>query len=177
RGQTGPDDSAAIAVALSIYAIGLPAFVLQKLLQPLYFARSDTKSPFRFAVWAMIVNAVLAFGLAPWIEWLAPAIAATISAWIMIAQLGWGARKFGDTAKFDSRLRKRLWRIVASSIVMGAALWFLWIMLIPWLGSPGWRYLALAVLITLGSLIYFAVARLTGAFGMSDLREASRRSP
>lgn len=175
RGQTGADDSAAIAVALSIYAVGLPAFVLQKLLQPLYFARSDTKSPFRFAVWAMVVNGALAFGLAPFIEWLAPAIAATVSAWVMIAQLGWGARKFGDTAKFDARLRKRLWRMVASSIVMGAALWALWILLIPWLGTSGWRYLALAALITSGCLIYFAAARVTGAFSMSDLKQAARR--
>ncbi|TCL08590.1 putative peptidoglycan lipid II flippase [Shimia isoporae] len=177
RGETGADDSAAIAVALSIYAVGLPAFVLQKLLQPLYFARHDTKSPFRYAVWAMLVNAGLAFGLAPFIEWLAPAIAATVSAWVMIAQLGFGARKFGDTAKFDSRLRKRLWRIVLSSALMGTALWFLWIVLIPWLGSPGWRYLALAVLILMGALIYFASARITGAFAMDDLRKAARRAP
>ncbi|MGR3637740.1 MAG: murein biosynthesis integral membrane protein MurJ [Shimia sp.] len=175
RGQTSADDSAAIAVALSIYAIGLPAFVLQKLLQPLYFARSDTKSPFRYAVWAMVVNAALAFGLAPFIEWLAPAIAATVSAWVMIAQLGFGARKFGDTAKFDTCLRKRLWRIVFSSALMGAVLWMLWIVLIPWLGSPGWRYLALTMLIVAGGLIYFAVARVTGAFSMSDLRGAARR--
>ena len=29
RGATGPDDSAAIAVAVAIYGLGLPAFVLQ----------------------------------------------------------------------------------------------------------------------------------------------------
>ncbi|WP_093322281.1 murein biosynthesis integral membrane protein MurJ [Shimia haliotis] len=175
RGETGADDSAAIAVALSIYAIGLPAFVLQKLLQPLYFARHDTRSPFRFAVWAMVVNAGLSFGLAPFIEWLAPAIAATVAAWVMIAQLGWGARKFGKTAKFDARLRKRLWRIVACSVVMGAALWWLWIALIPWLGSPGWRYIALTVLVAGGAAVYFAMARLIGAFSKSDLKQAARR--
>ena len=43
-------DSLETALALAAYGLGLPAFVLQKVLQPLYFAREDTRSPFRFAL-------------------------------------------------------------------------------------------------------------------------------
>ena len=39
RGATTSADSIAMAQAVAIYAIGLPAFVLQKILQPLYFSR------------------------------------------------------------------------------------------------------------------------------------------
>ena len=46
RGAFTSADSIATASALMIYAIGLPAFVLQKILQPLYFARENTKTPF-----------------------------------------------------------------------------------------------------------------------------------
>ena len=81
RGATGADDSAAIAAAVAIYGLGLPAFVLQKVLQPLFFAREDTKSPFRFAVWAMIVNAAVAVGLAPFIGWIAPAVGTSVAGW------------------------------------------------------------------------------------------------
>ncbi|MFY0618492.1 murein biosynthesis integral membrane protein MurJ [Shimia sp.] len=176
RGATGPDDSAAIAVALSIYAVGLPAFVLQKLLQPLFFAREDTKRPFRFAVWAMVVNAALAFGLAPYIQWMAPAVAATVSAWIMVAQLAFGARRYGSVAKFDARLRRRLWRICIASAFMGGTIWGAWVVMIPLFGTPGWRYVALIALISIGALVYFAIGRLIGAYAPSDLRSAARRS-
>ncbi len=175
RGATGSDDVAAISVALAIYALGLPAFVLQKLLQPLYFAREDTKRPFHFAVWAMVVNAALAFGLSPYIQWMAPAIAATVSAWIMVAQLGFGARGYGQVAKFDTRLRKRLWRICLSAAVMGGVLWLTWVILVPWFGLPGWRYVALFILVTLGTGAYFAVGRLIGAYVPSELKAAARR--
>lgn len=175
RGATGSDDVAAISVALAIYALGLPAFVLQKLLQPLYFAREDTKRPFHYALWAMMVNAALAFGLAPYIQWMAPAIAATVSAWIMVAQLGFGARGYGQVAKFDTRLRKRLWRICLASAAMGGALWVTWVILVPWFGLPGWRYLALLILLTLGAVVYFAFGRLIGAYVPSELKAAARR--
>ncbi len=176
RGQTGADDTAAIAVALSIYAIGLPAFVLQKLLQPLYFAREDTKRPFHYAVWAMVVNAGLAFGLSPYIQWMAPAVAASVAAWIMVAQLAIGARGYGDVARFDTRLRRRLWRICVASAVMGGALWTTWVMLVPWFGLPGWRYVALLILLSIGTLVYFGVGRLLGAYSPGELKAAARRN-
>ena len=65
RGAFSPADTAATALAVAIYGAGLPAFVLQKVISPLYYAREDTRSPFRFAVHAMIVNVVVALGLAP----------------------------------------------------------------------------------------------------------------
>ncbi|MFN3606982.1 MAG: murein biosynthesis integral membrane protein MurJ, partial [Cypionkella sp.] len=93
RGAFGPADSAATALALAIYGAGLPAFVLQKVWQPLFYAREDTRSPFRYALMAMAVNAALAVGLMPLIGFAAAAVATTAAGWIMLAQLIWGARR------------------------------------------------------------------------------------
>ncbi|WP_127112745.1 murein biosynthesis integral membrane protein MurJ [Shimia sediminis] len=175
RGAATADDSAAIAVAVSIYGLGLPAFVIQKILQPLFFAREDTKSPFRYALWAMVVNAVVAVGLSPFIGWIAPAIATTLAAWVMVALLYKGTRPMGYVAKFDARLRKRLPRIVWASALMGVVLWIVALVLSPALGTDGWRYLALAVLIVSGIVAYFGIGQLIGAFHVSDFRKASRR--
>ena len=175
RGQATADDSAAIAVAVAIYGLGLPAFVLQKVLQPLFFAREDTKSPFRYALWAMIVNAVVAIGLAPVIDWLAPAVATTLAGWVMVLMLAIGARPMGYVARFDERFRRRMPRIVIASGVMGVALWGATLVLGPMLGTDGWRYLALALLILAGSVTYFAVGQLIGAFNLSDFKKAARR--
>ncbi len=175
RGATEGADSAAIASALAIYALGLPAFVLQKLQQPLFFAREDTKSPFRFALVAMAVNAGLAFGLLPHIGWLAPAVAATSSAWVMSALLALGARKYGDVARFDTRFWTRLIRVLFATAFMGASLW-----LVSWglkaaLVTPWLRYLALAALIGTGMVVYALAGQKLGAFKMSEFRASMRR--
>ena len=175
RGATDAADSAAIAQALAIYGLGLPAFVLQKLQQPLFFAREDTRSPFRYALVAMVVNAGLAFGLLPVIGWLAPAVAATTSAWVMSGLLFIGARKFGDVARFDTRYLARIGRIIAASLAMGVLLWALAWGLGPMLQADGWRYLALAALVALGLVGYGLTGQVLGAFRMSEFRSALRR--
>jgi putative peptidoglycan lipid II flippase len=175
RGATGADDSAAIAAAVAIYGLGLPAFVLQKVLQPLFFAREDTKSPFRYAVWAMIVNAAIAVGLAPFIGWIAPAIATTLAGWIMVVLLARGGRKLGDVARFDNQFRRRIWRICLASVVMGVVLWVGTLALGPFFAIAGMRFIALAVLIALGMASYAMAGQAFGAFSLSEFRRAFRR--
>lgn len=175
RGASSVDDSAAIATAVMIYGLGLPAFVLQKILQPLYFAREDTRRPFCFALAAMVVNAGLAVGLAPFVGWLAPAIAATLAGWAMVAMLAIGARRYGDVAKFDARFHKRIWRIIAASVIMGAVLWGFNMQLSALLALAWWRGLGLLVLLVLGAVSYFGSGQMLGAFRLSEFRAAMRR--
>jgi putative peptidoglycan lipid II flippase len=179
RGATTVDDSAAIAAAVAIYGFGLPAFVAQKILQPLYFAREDTRSPFRYAMVAMVVNAVLAVGLAVLLGspagWVGPAIATTVAAWVMVWCLARGARPMGETAKFDARYRRRIWRIVAASAVMGVALLVANNALAEMILTPGWRYLGLVLLICAGAVSYAIAGQLLGAFSLSEIRSQMRR--
>ena len=175
RGASGVDDTAAIATAVMIYGVGLPSFVLQKILQPVYFARENTRRPFYFAVVAMVVNAALAVGLAPFIGWIAPAVATTLAGWTMFACLAIGARRFGDAAKFDARFHKRIWRILMASAAMGVALWLGNAALQPMLGLPWWRGLALVLLIAIGAISYFGIGQLIGAFRLSEFKRAVRR--
>jgi putative peptidoglycan lipid II flippase len=175
RGAFGADDTAATALAVAIYGLGLPAFVLQKILQPLFFAREDTKSPFRYALVAMVVNAVIAVGLAIYIGWIASAIATTAAAWVMVWQLQRGSRPMGEIAQFDDRFRARIWRICAASALMGAVLWGASLLLTPAFAIGGWRWLALLGLIAVGSAAYFASGQVLGAFRLSELKSAVRR--
>ena len=175
RGATGADDSAAIAVAVAIYGLGLPAFVLQKVLQPLFFAREDTKSPFRYAVWAMVVNAAVAIGLAPVIGWIAPAIATTLAGWVMVWMLARGGRTMGEVARFDDRFRRRIWRVCVASALMGGILWGGTVVLGPLLAIAGIRFIALAALIGLGMVSYALIGQAVGAFALREFRDAFRR--
>ena len=176
RGRFDPSDVAPTALALAIYGAGLPAFVLQKVLQPLYFAREDTRRPFRFALHAMVVNAVVAVGLMPFIGFSAAALGTTVAGWIMAAQLWHGTRTMGEAARMDDRLRQRLPRILLASALMGVAVWLmqtLW--LAEALVTPGRRYGALAVLVVSGITLYGAAALGLGAMRATDLRAGLRR--
>ncbi|MFN0115644.1 MAG: murein biosynthesis integral membrane protein MurJ [Paracoccaceae bacterium] len=170
RGAFGPEDTGPTALALAIYGVGLPAFVLQKVLQPLYFAREDTATPFRFAVWSMVVNAVLAAGLAPFIGFAAAALGTTISAWVMAAQLWAGSRGMGEAARPDDRMRGRAPRILLASALMGAGVWAGAHYLADPLLHEGHRYWALAVLVVGGLALYLLTALLTGAIRRDDLK-------
>ncbi|GIT91235.1 putative lipid II flippase MurJ [Jannaschia pagri] len=174
RGAFTADDTSATAVALMIYALGLPAFVLQKVLQPLFFAREDTRRPLRYAVVSLIVNAGVAIGLAPLIGFPAAALGTTLAAWAMVWLLWRGARAMGPEATLDARARSRAWRIVAASLAMGVVIWGAMIVLGPMFGSA-WRGLALLLLVTVGMLAYAGLAQAFGAVRLAELRGALRR--
>jgi putative peptidoglycan lipid II flippase len=174
RGAFGRLDAVNTALALAIYGAGLPAFVLHKVLQPLYFAREDTRTPFRYAVNSMFVNAAVAVGLMPFIGFIAAALGTTLAAWAMVWQLWRGARPMGASARPDARFRDRIWRISVAAAAMGLALWFLAQALEPMIYGPG-RALALLALVAGGTVVYFGIGIGIGAFRPTDLRAAMRR--
>lgn len=175
RGAFGAVDATNTALALAIYGAGLPAFVLHKVFQPLYYAREDSRSPFHFALVSMVVNAAIAVGLMPLIGFAAAALATTVAAWAMAFQLWFGTRKMGHAARFDSRFRSRVPRALAASAAMALALYLGQQALAEMLRDATWRYASLALLITLGSLVYFSFGAAIGAFRLSDFRRNLRR--
>jgi putative peptidoglycan lipid II flippase len=175
RGAFGADDAANTALALAAYGAGLPAFVLHKVLQPLYYAREDTRRPFNYALVSMVVNVAIAVGLLPLIGFVAAALATTLSGWTMVWQLWRGSRGMGPEAEFDDRFRQRMPRILIAALAMGAVLFAASVLLGPALGTHGWRYLALAALVAMGILSYFGIGTLIGAFRIADFANLRRQ--
>jgi len=175
RGAFDAADTAATAAAVAIYGLGLPAFVMQKVLQPLFFAREDTRRPFYYALVALVVNVVLAVGLAPVVGYLAAAIGTTLAGWAMLALLWRGSRNMGEEARLDARFRARILRILATSAVMGLVLYALAYVMAPVLAQGTLRYGALAVLVGAGIVVYFGLGQKLGAIRLSEFRQAMRR--
>jgi len=175
RGAFTADDTARTAMVTAVYGLGLPAFVMAKVLQPVYFARENTRTPFHFALVAMVVNAVLAIGLSTWLGYVAAAIGTTVAGWSMTLLLWFGAARMGPETRLDARFWARFWRIIAASWLMGAVLWMGVIVLGPMFGAGALRYLALAILVTLGMVSYFAIGQMLGAFRLQDFKAAMRR--
>jgi putative peptidoglycan lipid II flippase len=174
RGVFSAADTSATALATAVYGLGLPAFVLQKLYQPLFFAREDTKSPFYFALVALAVNAVVALCLRPYFGFLSAAYGATFAGWAMLVCLWWGSRKFGEAAHLEPALLVKMGRIILASLMMGATVWSVTALISPILQMPGYRVLALVIILIVGIGSYIIAGRVTGAFTVSELRKKLR---
>lgn len=177
-GQFTAADTYACALALAGFSVGLPAYVLIKVMTPGFYAREDTKTPVRFAMISVGVNIVANLVLIPTIGHtgppLATALAATVNLWLLYTAL----KKRGHFSA-DARLKRRVPRLALAALLMGAALYGFNLLLDPYLGGPMlMRYAALGVLVAGGVIIYTAACFVTRAFRLSDIKALmrSRRS-
>ena len=62
-GKFTANDTRMAAISLSAMSIGIPAFMLSKVLSPAFYARQDTKTPMRAALWTVAANVLLTIAL------------------------------------------------------------------------------------------------------------------
>ena len=158
-------DARATAKMLSALALGLPAYVLIKVLHPSFFAREDTKTPMIFAGIAMAANAVLGFLLFVMLGAVGIAIATSLAGWINLALLITELKRRGEFA-LDDAFRRSFIGIVLASAAMGLSVWGLTAGLNPWFAPENGIFvqvLALIALITGGLLSYLVAGALFGA--------------
>ncbi len=175
RGAFTESDVLSTSYAVAIYGLGLPAFVLLKTVTPLYFAREDTKTPFRYALVSMIVNVVVAVGLMGVFGYLAAALGTTLAAWANLWLLWRGAKTMGGATEIDARLARAWPRIMVASLVMGAIIWGAYSVSAPLFDLAGWRYLGLAGVVALGAAVYAGTVVAIGGINPSQLKANLRR--
>jgi len=165
RGAFTTVDARATAGMLSALAIGLPAYVLVKALQPSFFAREDTKTPMIYAGIAMASNAVLSFVLFTVLGAVGIAVATSLAGWINVVLLAVELRRRGEFA-LDDQFRRAFLGIVLASVAMGVVLWWLTAMLEPWYAPEQGlivQVVALTGLIAAGLGTYLVVGAFVGA--------------
>lgn len=176
RGEFSATTATATAHALMAYAVGLPAYVLIKVLGPGFFAREDTVTPVKIAIGCVCVNVILNLTLIHILAHVGIALATAISAWLNAFLLARILHKRGHHA-FDDRLRRRIIRILVASVTMGAILW----LALAMIGSAFEASLltkigALAAIVLGGLGLYAVLAIVTGAVVPAELkRMLSRR--
>ena len=175
RGIFDRASSEATALALMAFAGGLPAYVLVKVLQPAFFAREDTVTPFRMAVATVAANIALSLALFWPLGHVGIALATTLAAWLNTALLASALFRRGFLS-LDARLKARLPRIALASLIMGAGLWALLQGLLPWFDAgPAWRVAGLVLLVGAGLGIYGVLALALGALRPAELKALRRR--
>ena len=175
RGAFTSETTRLTAAALAAFATGLPAYVLLKVFQPAFFAREDMRTPLLASLVMVAVNVALSLSLFPLYGHVAIATATSVSAWVNVVLLAALSVRRGDTA-IDRATWRRLGAITASSLAMGAAVWWGALLLAPWFaGGFGAKALALGVLVLAGALVYGGGVLLAGGVDRTLVRRVLRR--
>ena len=176
HGQFGASDALKTGQALAAFSIGLPSYVLVKVLTPGYYARHDTKTPMRYAMISIAINLALNLAFILPLKHVGPplatALASTVNVWMLYHKL----KKRGHF-EADRRLRRRVPRLAIAAALMGVALFWFSPLVDPYLsGSILRRAGGLFVLVGAGVAVYAVACFLTGAFVLDDLRLMMRRA-
>jgi putative peptidoglycan lipid II flippase len=124
RGAFTAVDTKATASMLAALALGLPAYVLIKVLHPSFFAREDTKTPMLYAGISLAANVILCLMLFLLLGATGIALATALAGWINVALLVTElARR--ESFALDDAFRRRIVRILAACAAMGAVVFIL----------------------------------------------------
>ena len=174
-GEFTTEDALITGTVVSGLVIGLPAYVLVKVLTPNYFARKDTRTPVYTAAASLVVTIGLNIVLVPKLGVLALALAGSAGAWVNVALLyAILARK--DYFHLPARIAGRIVRIALAALLMGVALWFLMAPLDPWFdGSLIERAMGIGVVTLTGLVVYGVAAFLFGVLDRDTVKRLMRR--
>lgn len=161
-GAFNPHDAFMSALSLMAYALGVPAFMLVKILAPGFYSRQDSRTPVRIGIIAVIANILL--NLAIVLPWhlsgtlaphaglaLATALAGCLNAGLLYHRL----RK-EEVYRGTPGNGLVVMRLLLAAIIMGIALYFLNPNAPTWYGWSAFeRAYHLAGLIAAGAALYF----------------------
>jgi len=124
RGAFLSNDTFYTSQVLSIFALGLPSYILIKVLVTCFFAREDTRTPLYISIISVITNVVLSLLLIGSMREMGIALATAISAWVN-AFILFLILYFKKYLILDNQLFTNSFRIVVSVIIMAVACYFL----------------------------------------------------
>ena len=174
-GRFTAGDAATTALVLSIIVTGLPAYVLIKVLTPGFYARKDMKTPVVIAFAMLFVGVAMNFALIPVLGIAALALSTAATAWLNALALYIILRARGHF-RIDGALWGRLARQLLAAGAMALALWLVREQLDGFFaGSAGRRLIGVGALVSVGGIVYFAVAWTIGAMNRDDVLILLRR--
>ncbi|HEX8449188.1 MAG TPA: murein biosynthesis integral membrane protein MurJ [Allosphingosinicella sp.] len=174
-GEFSAEDARITALVLSIIVLGLPAYVLVKVLTPGFYARQDTATPVKTAGVVLLANVALNFLLIPpfGIAGLAAAIA--IASWLNCAILYVILHRRGHF-RVEAWLASRIFRQLLAGAAMVAALIAVRMLLGAWFtGGVGRRMVGVGAIVGVGLAVYFPAAWLLGGMDKEALKTLLRR--
>jgi putative peptidoglycan lipid II flippase len=170
-------DTLAVAPTVLAFAVGLPAFAMTKVYQPGFYAREDTRTPMRFAIISVVINIAASLLLSRFYGHVGIAMATSLAAWANAILLAISLTRRGHY-QMDARLKARLPRILVSGALMGLLLLLgLWLLAENFTATASFisSLWGLVILVLGGIAGYFALAHVSGAMTLAEMRAALKR--
>ena len=179
-GHFTANDASVTAIVLSLIVLGLPAYVLVKVLTPGFYARQDTATPVKTAIFVLVVNVVLNFVVqavykdpVDRIAGLSAVIA--ISSWLNCVILYVILHRRGHF-RIDGVLLSRIIRQAIAGAAMVVALLAIKYVLRDFFdGNVAHRMIGVAALVGGGMAVYFPLVLLLGGTDTTELKALIRR--
>ena len=168
-------DAGTTGSVLAALVLGLPAYVLVKVLVPNFYARADTKTPVyaAFASLAFFIGFNIVFLYTYGV--VGVAIASVIGAWLNVSIL-YVVLVARNHYRATWPLVGRILRQLLAAAAMGLALYYTRDLLTPYYSAGLFeRLFALAVLVGCAGVVYFGVAFLVGAIDRSRIAKLTKK--
>jgi len=174
-GRFTAEDAQLTALTLSIIVLGLPAYVLVKVLTPGFYARQDTATPVKIACIVLVATVVLNFVLIPPFKIAGLAAAIAICSWLNCLMLYTVLHRRGHF-RIEGWLANRIARQLLAGALMVAALYAIKLTIPGWFtGSAGHRLVGVMALVGGGMAVYFPAVWFLGGMDKEDIQALLRR--
>ncbi len=172
RGAFVTEDTFYTAKVLSYFALGLPAYIIIKVLVSCFFAREDTKTPLYISIVSVITNVVLSLLLIGSMREMGIAVATAISAWVN-ALLLYLFLAIRNHMKFDDLLVRNSIKILLSSFLLFVGIYVLNGLFFTNISGNSvlLNSTLLLLMIFLAIIIYFGLVIVLKVLSVNQLRE------
>ena len=176
RGAFVSEDTFYTAKVLSYFALGLPAYIITKVLVACFFAREDTKTPLYISIFSVISNVVLSLLLIGSMREMGIALATAISAWVN-ALLLYFFLAFRNHMKFDGLLIGNFFKILLCSVTLFIGIYLLNGVFFTNISGNSvlLNSILLLLMIFLAIIIYFGLVIMLKVLSINQLREYLRK--
>ena len=158
------------ANALIIFGFGLPAFSLLKLYSNFYFARGDTKFPFKVSVFTVLINIIISIAFFEKYGFLSIAAGTTVSCWLATFIYKYNL-KIDNFHTSDRIFLERFAKIFVCSLIMGSLLYYQFFYFQHYFVDSGLIKVMYLFFIVGNSIsVYFIMAVLFKAFSIKDFK-------
>ena len=123
RGEFSAIDKLLSAKALQAFAVGVPAYVLVKILTPIFFARQNTVTPVKIAIFCVFINFLFNIILMQFYQHVGIAIATAISSWVNCILLFYILLESNEIV-FDKMLKVNLKKILIINIIFAILVFY-----------------------------------------------------
>lgn len=170
RGEFNSESTLQTSLALSVFALGIPAYIINKIFSTTFFANHDTKTPVQIASIALVINIGISYIFLDELKHVAIAIGSVVSAWSNIIMLYFIlSRK--NWYRLSKKICIRIAKFFTCSIFM-----FVTMILVQRTINETNLYIAVIFNVIIGLMSYLTAIVATRTYSIRKIKDAILRS-